>query len=234
MQYQNEVREGVFLARPNRFLAQVQIDGAEKTVHVKNTGRCRELLVPGARVYVECFGDETPRKTKYDLVAVDKAGLLINMDSQAPNRAAGEFLAAGGLLPGPGLIKAEQKWGGSRFDFYVEAGERRAFVEVKGVTLEEEGRALFPDAPTQRGVKHLRELGRAVREGYEAWVLFVIQMKGIQEFCPNERTHPEFAQALRQAQAEGVRIAAYDCRVTPRSLTLDRPVAVRLKKEETR
>lgn len=219
---------GRFLARPNRFIAHVELDGQPQICHVKNTGRCRELLVPGAQVYLEDFGPDTKRKTRYDLIAVEKGSLLINMDSQAPNKAVEEFLRAGGLWESPTLVRPETKWGNSRFDFYLEQGERKAFLEVKGVTLEQEGLALFPDAPTQRGVKHLEELTAAAAAGFEAYVLFLIQMKGVHTFRPNWELHPQFGQALVQAAQAGVHVLAYDCRVTPSSMVLDAPVPVNL------
>ena len=202
-------------------------DGREETVHVKNTGRCRELLLPGARVWLE--GSENPkRKTAFDLVAVDRGGLLINMDAQAPNRVFAEWANTGAFRPGLTLLRPETAWGGSRFDFYWEAGEHRGFVEVKGVTLERDGLALFPDAPTLRGVKHLEELAAARSAGYEAAVCFVIQMKGPRAFRPNDDTHPQFGAALRAAATAGVEVLARDCLVTPDSLTLDAPVPVEL------
>lgn len=249
MTYQ-DIHTARFLARPNRFIAQVELDGAVETVHVKNTGRCRELLVPGCTVYLE--GSANPaRRTKYDLVAVEKerpglSPLFINMDAQAPNRVFGEWMAAGlgGTLglPRPTLLRPETAWGNSRFDFYWEKsgavsmasprepGEagRKGFVEVKGCTLEEDGLALFPDAPTQRGVKHLRELIACREAGYEAAVCVVIQMAGMAAFSPNDRTHPEFGSALRDAAAAGVRVLAVECAAAPDSLTITGPVPVRL------
>lgn len=219
---------GRFLARPNRFIAHVELDGQTQICHVKNTGRCGELLVPGAQVYLEDFGPDTKRKTRYDLIAVEKGSLLINMDSQAPNKAVEEFLRVGGLWESPTLVRPETKWGNSRFDFYLEQGERKAFLEVKGVTLEQEGLALFPDAPTQRGVKHLEELTAAAAAGFEAYVLFLIQMKGVHTFRPNWELHPQFGQALVQAAQSGVHVLAYDCRVTPSTMVLDAPVPVNL------
>ena len=202
-------------------------DGREETVHVKNTGRCRELLLPGARVWLE--GSENPkRKTAFDLVAVDRGGLLINMDAQAPNRVFAEWANTGAFRPGLTLLRPETAWGGSRFDFYWEAGEHRGFVEVKGVTLERDGLALFPDAPTLRGVKHLEELAAARSAGYEAAVCFVIQMKGPRVFRPNDDTHPQFGAALRAAAAAVVEVLARGCLATPDSLTLDAPVPVEL------
>ena len=219
---------GRFLARPNRFIAHVELEGGTQVCHVKNTGRCRELLVPGARVYLEDFGPDTRRKTRYDLIAVEKGDLLINMDSQAPNKAVGEFLRAGGLWEAPTLVRPETKWGNSRFDFYLEQGDRKAFLEVKGVTLEEKGLALFPDAPTLRGVKHLEELAAAAKAGYEAYALFLVQMKGVRTFRPNWALHPQFGQALADAAAAGVTVLSYDCRVTPDSMVLDAPVPLDL------
>lgn len=227
MRYEGKIREGSFLSRPNRFVAMVEIDGKAEACHVKNTGRCAELLTPRARLYVQESGNPQ-RSTRYDVIAVQKGELLVNMDSQAPNQAAGEWLSQGGLLPFPTRIKPEASRGDSRLDFYVEAQERRLYLEVKGVTLEEDGVALFPDAPTQRGIKHIRELCRCVRDGYEAALLFVIQMKGPRLFAPNLRTHPEFGEALAQAERAGVRLLARDCLVTPESMVIDREVPVRL------
>ena len=226
MRYGNICR-GRFLARPNRFVARVEVDGAEVVCHVKNTGRCRELLVPGAAVYLERAGD-AKRKTAFDLVAVEKGDLLINMDAQAPNRVFGEFAAQGRFLPGLTAIRPEYVWGDSRFDFRLEDDAGPILVEVKGVTLEEDGEVLFPDAPTERGVKHLRGLRRAAAEGLRAAVVFVIQMEGPRLFRPNDRTHPAFGEALREAAAAGVQVLAWDCRVTPDSLTMNAPVPVML------
>ena len=220
MTYQ-EVKRGVFVSRPNRFVAYVEVDGKIEVCHVKNTGRCKELLVSGATVILEKSANPA-RKTRYDLVAVYKGGELINMDSQAPNRVAGEWLASGGLLENVTLIKPECFYKNSRFDFYVEADGRRIFIEVKGVTLEEDGVVLFPDAPTERGVKHLRELMDAKENGYEAYVLFVIQMQRCRYFTPNRATHAAFADALVEAAAAGVEIRAVTCRVTEDSLRVDR------------
>ena len=225
MQY-HSIRAARFLSRPNRFIAFVDLDGEQVVCHVKNTGRCRELLVPGCTVYLEKSGNPA-RKTAYSLVAVDKGGRLINMDSQAPNQAAGEWLAKGALGSFP-VIRPETSWGASRFDFYLESPECRGFLEVKGVTLEEDGVALFPDAPTQRGVKHLEELEACLQAGYCAWILFVIQMEGVRYFTPNVKTHPQFAQALRSAQDAGVRLLAWDCHVTPDSMSMRQPVSILL------
>ncbi len=226
MRYDN-IRPARFLSRPNRFIARVEVDGAEETVHVKNTGRCRELLIPGRTVWL-AEGSNPARKTKYDLVAVDKDGLLINMDSQAPNKVFAEWASAGHFRPGLTLLRPETVWGGSRFDFYWEAGEEKGFVEVKGCTLEAAGHARFPDAPTQRGVKHLRELMAARAEGFRCAVCFVLQMKGCHTFSPNADTHPEFAAALREARDAGVEVLALDCLVTPDSLAIDAPVPIEL------
>lgn len=227
MQYP-AVRQAQFLARPNRFVAHVLLDGQREIVHVKNTGRCRELLVPGTNVYLTP-GDNPNRKTRYDLIAVEKGPLLVNMDSQATNRVFGEWAGAGLFRPGLTLLKPETVWGNSRFDFYWEADHgRRGFVEVKGVTLEEDGHARFPDAPTLRGVKHLEELALCRQEGYEAAVCFVLQMAGMKDFAPNDATHPAFGDALRRAAAQGVEVLAMECTVTPDSLSILQPVPVRL------
>lgn len=219
------VEKASFLARPNRFIAHVDLHGRTEICHVKNTGRCRELLTPGAAVWLEPSRNPA-RKTKFDLIAVEKNGLLINMDAQAPNKVFGEWAAAGKFLPGLTNLRPEFAWEDSRFDFMLEDEAGRVFVEVKGVTLEENGEARFPDAPTERGVKHLRGLQRAVGQGYRAAVFFVIQMKGPTRFRPNDETHPAFGQALREAAENGVGVYAYDCRVTPDSLALDAPVEV--------
>ena len=226
MEY-HHIREAVFVSRPNRFIAHVTLtDGTPVRAHVKNTGRCAELLVPGARVWLE-YSQNPARSTPCDLVAVQKGELLINMDSAAPNTAAGEWLAAGGLGPLEGL-RPEYTLGESRFDFYAMQQGRPLLVEVKGCTLEQGGMARFPDAPTLRGLKHVRELTRLAGEGYRCCVLIVIQMKGIHTFCPNWQTHRDFGLALRQAADAGVEVRAVDCRVTPSSMTVDAPVPVNL------
>lgn len=231
MKYTN-IHKAIFLSRPNRFIAECLLEGKQVTVHVKNTGRCRELLLPGATVYLEePSGRE--RKTKYDLVAVEKrlsdgSTLLINMDSQAPNEAAAEFLKLGVLFPDATSIRREVTKGNSRFDFLIEQGERITYLEIKGCTLENDGIAYFPDAPTERGVKHIEELIALKNDGYGAAVLFVIQMKGITEFRPNDKTHRAFGDALRRAAAAGVDILAYDCTVTPDTMTVDQPIEVKL------
>ncbi len=226
MHYPN-ITAGRFLSRPNRFIAQVEIGGREETCHVKNTGRCRELLVPGAIVYLTA-SDNPERKTKYDLVAVEKGSRLINMDSQAPNKVVQEWLAQGGL-PGLTRIQPEYRYDQSRFDFYLEQGSQKAFLEVKGVTLEDHGVVRFPDAPTARGAKHLHELIRASREGYGAYVFLVIQMENVDHFEPNWKTDPDFGQALLEAQEAGVQILAYDCQVAPASLSIGKKVPVQIK-----
>lgn len=218
---------GRFSMRPNRFVAHVEVDGTEQIVHVKNTGRCRELLRPGATVYLQDWGVEhTGRKTRYDLIAVEKGSLLVNMDSQAPNKVFSEWAKEGRFVPGLTHLKPEAKWGNSRFDFYWEAGQRRGFVEVKGVTLEHDGLVRFPDAPTERGVKHLEELILTKEQGYEAAVCFVVQMEGMRSFSPNDETHPAFGAALRKAAAAGVRVMAMECHVTPDSLRLTKEIPV--------
>lgn len=224
MKYQNIV-EGRFIERPNRFIAYVDIGGQREKVHVKNTGRCRELLTPGAAVYLE-HSESPNRSTAYDLIAVEKEGRIVNMDSQAPNRVVLEWLQEKQLFPDLVTVKPETAYGSSRFDFYIETATDRIFMEVKGVTLEENGEARFPDAPSERAVKHVEELIRARQEGYLAYILFVIQMKGVDHLIPNAVTHPEFAGALQQAARAGVRILAYDCRVTPDSLQIADEVPV--------
>ena len=216
----------VFLSRPNRFIAHVELDGREETVHVKNTGRCRELLQPGTQVW--CQESANPnRKTRFDLITVRKGDRLINMDSQAPNIAAGEWLRAGGLGEIRNL-KAESFHGDSRFDFSFEKGGKLCFLEVKGVTLENDGVCAFPDAPTERGVKHLKGLTRLVREGYGAYVLFVIQMPDVKYLHPNDATDPAFGAALREAALNGVQVLAMDCAVTEDIMEIRLPVLVKL------
>ena len=233
MKYLNTCK-GRFIARPNRFVARVRIDGQEESVHVKNTGRCKELLIPEAEVYLEDFQNRMGnRKMRYSLIGVKKGDLMINMDSQAPNRVVKEALQSGSLqLPEmgkPERIRAEKTYGNSRLDFYVEDQEgKKGFIEVKGVTLEEEKTARFPDAPTLRGIKHIEELIRAKEEGYCAYILFVIQMKGVLRFEPNDRTHREFGDALRRAKEAGVHLLAYDCRVVQDCLELEDPVEIRV------
>ena len=220
-------REAVFLARPNRFIAQVMLDGREISVHVKNTGRCGELLLPGARVILS-QGNNPARKTKYDLVAVWKGELLVNLDAQAPNMLAAEYLPRSGLFAPDVLIRPEYTHGDSRFDFYMEDAGRRNLMEVKGVTLEEHGHAFFPDAPTQRGVKHINGLIRALEEGYESWLFFVVQMEGMTAFSPNDRTHPAFGEALRRANEAGVHLLVMGCHVDTDGAEITYPIPILL------
>ena len=224
----DRIIKGRFLDRPNRFVAHVDIGGETLPCHVKNTGRCRELLIPGVRVWLTKSGNPK-RKTAYDLIAVEKGARLINLDAQAPNAVFAQWAQAGHFIPGLDSLKAEQTFGDSRFDFSWTAGKRRGFVEVKGVTLEEDGTVYFPDAPTQRGVKNLRELIACREAGYEAAVCFVLQMAGMDVFSPNDATHPEFGAALREAARAGVKVLAVECGVTPRSLVMTRPVSVALQ-----
>ena len=227
MKYKSIVK-GKFIERPNRFIAKVEIEGVTETVHVKNTGRCRELLVKGATVYLE-KSDNPLRKTQYDLISVFKNNKnLINMDSQIPNAVTEEWLKKGNIFSKNALIRREVTHNKSRFDFYIEEEKRKIFLEVKGCTLETDGIARFPDAPTQRGVKHINELIDCISEGYEAYILFVIQMKGINHFEPNDTTHKAFGDALRQAEKSGVKILAYDCIVTPNSIDIDKEIKVKL------
>ena len=214
-----------FISRPNRFVARVELDGREETVHVKNTGRCKELLLPGARVVLVPSYNPL-RKTRYDLIGVYSRGVLLNMDSQAPNAAAGEYLRK--LFPDTD-IKPEYRHGDSRLDFYIERpGEKPLFVEVKGVTLFDRDTAMFPDAPTERGVKHIRHLIACRQDGAEALLLFIVQMKGVKRLIPNDVTHPAFGQALRDAAKAGVQIKALDCVVTEDAMTVDEEITVEL------
>lgn len=224
-----KISKGIFLDRPNRFIAHVEIQGATETVHVKNTGRCKELLLPGAEVVLE-ESQNPNRKTKFDLVCVKKGSRWINMDSQLPNQAAEEWILKGGLFPEKITLKREKKYGNSRFDLYVESEKRKAFIEVKGVTLEEQNIVRFPDAPTERGVKHIEELIRCMEDGYEAYLLFVIQMQGVEEFRSNWEMHEKFGEVLSLAEEKGVRILAYDCLVTEDTMEISFPVPVNLKK----
>ena len=224
MQY-GKIHPARFLARPNRFVARVEMEQQEVICHVKNTGRCRELLVPGATVWLE-EGTNPNRKTAYDLIAVEKGNILINMDAQAPNKVFAEWAGAGNFLPDVTAIRPEYTYGGSRLDFCLETPAGLHLVEVKGVTLEENRNARFPDAPTERGVKHIRELQGAAERGLDAAIFFVVQLKDVNSVAPNDATHPAFGQALREAAAHGVRVLAYDCNVTPDSLTIRREVPV--------
>jgi sugar fermentation stimulation protein A len=227
-----KIEKGIFLERPNRFIAKVRVKGKEEMVHVKNTGRCKELLVKGCTVYLS-VSDNPNRKTAYDLIAVEKyrenkAPLLVNMDSQIPNDVTEEFLKQGNIFSKKAVIKREVKYGDSRFDFYIEDGNKKAFLEVKGVTLEQGGIAMFPDAPTLRGIKHINELVRAKKEGYSAYILFVIQMKEVSLFKANAVTHKDFADALKYAKENGIKIIAMDCIVTENSIIIDSPVRVEI------
>lgn len=223
MIYKN-IRQAIFLDRPNRFIAHIEIDGRREVCHVKNTGRCKELLLPGAAVLVQdTWGGSSDkpssRKTRYDLISVRKGERLINMDSAAPNKVFAEWIRSGGMMENVTLIKPEYRFGNSRFDFYLETEGKRVLVEVKGVTLEDSGVVRFPDAPTERGVKHLRELISGLEAGYEAYIVFIIQMKDVRYFEPNGETHPEFAETLREAVQAGVQVLAVDCRVTENSIS---------------
>lgn len=229
MNYERIV-EAVFLRRPNRFIAHVLYHGKEEVAHVKNTGRCAELLQPGAVVYLQ-ESDNPDRKTKWDLIGVKKGEKVINMDSQIPNYAVKEWLEGGNLFPNITLIRTEKTYKNSRFDLYVEYEDKKAFIEVKGVTLEQNGVVRFPDAPSERAVKHLKELEEAAKEGYETYVFFVIQMKGVRYFTPNRITHPEFADALVHAASSGVHVLAYDCNVTENSIFINEEVPVVLENE---
>ena len=225
MQYKNIV-PGIFLKRPNRFIAHIEIDGKEEICHVKNTGRCRELLPSGECVWCEKSNNPT-RKTAYDLITVRKGNRLINMDSQAPNAAAKEWLENGGLGSIENL-RPESRHGESRFDFSFTKDGIPCFLEVKGVTLETDGVCAFPDAPTTRGAKHLRELTQLAKNGYGAYILFVIQMSDVAYLHPNDATDPDFGKALREAADAGVKILAMDCAITPDTMEIHSPVEVRL------
>ncbi len=226
MKYKN-IKKGIFIARPNRFIAHVEIDGVTEVCHVKNTGRCKELLLPGAVVYVQ-KSDNPNRKTGFDLISVIKGNRHINMDSQVPNKVVQDWLEKGSLFKEVKLIKPESKYKNSRFDFYVETQKDKIFIEVKGVTLEENNVVLFPDAPTERGVRHINELIESLREGYKAYVIFVIQMKDVDYFTPNSVTHKEFAEVLKSAHKKGVKILALDCVVEEGFIEIDKQVEVRL------
>ena len=221
----DRIHAGVFQARPNRFIALVDLEGETRRCHVPNTGRLRELLLPGVRAWCQ-FHPEPGRKTAWTLIAVERDGVVVNLDSQAPNHVAAEYVAGGGLGIVPDFVKPEQVFGDSRLDLYYEAGAVKGYVEVKGVTLEEDGVARFPDAPTQRGRKHLLALKAAVAAGYRATALFVIQMEGVSTFSPNTPRDPAFAQALSEAAAAGVEVKAVTCRVTPETLSITGEVPV--------
>ena len=225
MIYDN-IKKGIFISRPNRFIAHVEINGKIEICHVKNTGRCKELLIFGAIVYVN-YVDNPKRTTFYDLVAVYKGNTLINIDSQAPNKVFGEYLLQNRLFDDVTTIKAESKYGNSRFDFYVETSTTKAFIEVKGVTLEKNSVAMFPDAPTERGIKHLNELAVCIEDGYEAFMIFVIQMKGIDYFTPNYKTHQAFGDILFKVNNLGVKTFAFDCYVKSDKIVIDKPIPIR-------
>lgn len=226
MRYDN-IHKGKFLSRPNRFIANVEIDGKAEVCHVKNTGRCKELLIEGCTVWLE-HSDSESRKTAFDLVAVEKGDRLINMDSQAPNKAVGEWLREKMPFGESFSVYPEKKYGNSRFDFYLESQDRKIFMEVKGCTLEKDGVVLFPDAPTLRGVKHIEELSHCLDEGYESYIMILVQMSDVKYFTPNYDTHPEFGEALEKASRKGVKILCYDCNVTHESMTVGKPVKVKL------
>lgn len=223
----NKTVKATFIERPNRFVAKVNLDGEEIYCHVKNTGRCRELLQPGVDVWLE--DSENPnRKYRYSLVSVRKGDRMVNMDSQAPNKAVGEWLKNESLFKDIKLLKPESRYGSSRFDFYCEYEDKKAFIEVKGVTLENDGVVSFPDAPTERGARHVAELIECIKDGYEAYIIFVIQMKNVLCFEPNEDHDPIFAKTLRKAQQEGVNIIAVDCFVSDSEMIIEEPVQVKL------
>jgi sugar fermentation stimulation protein A len=226
MKYYN-IKKGIFIDRPNRFIAHVEIDGRVEICHVKNTGRCKELLTARAEVLVQDCG-HPGRKTQYDLISVWKGQRLVNMDSQVPNSLFREWLTTSGYFPDLRTVKSEQTYGNSRFDYYLETKDRKIFVEIKGVTLEEDGVARFPDAPTERGVKHLKELMACMEEGFEAMVVFFVQMKGIRHFEPNDQMHPQFGDALRALAAKGAKILAIDCLVTEETIIPEAMIDVRL------
>ena len=225
MRYQN-ICKGRFLRRPNRFIAIVDIEGEEITCHVKNTGRCRELLVEGATVFLEYCWNNPNRKTRYDLIAVYKGDMLVNMDSQATNKVVGEYLPI--LFSDITKARPETKYQNSRFDFYVETEQKKIFLEVKGVTLEENGVARFADAPTERGIKHMQELIACLEEGYDAYIIFVIQMEGMHLFEPNVATHPAFGKVLKEAEDAGVKIRCLGCTVEPDGLWISYEIPYRL------
>lgn len=229
MKYER-IEQGRFLERPNRFIAYVEILGKKEVVHVKNTGRCAELLTPNATVYVQ-RAEQSNRKTQWDLIAVQKEQRMINMDSQIPNKVVEEWICKGNLFPNATLIRPETVYGNSRFDLYVEVDGRKIFIEIKGVTLEEDGVVRFPDAPTERGIKHVEELAKAVKEGYEAYVFFVVQMKDVKYFTPNRKTHAAFADAIKKASEQGVKILAYECQVEKDSIELAKEIPVLLEDE---
>ncbi len=230
MKYNNIIK-GTFIERPNRFIAKVNINGDEEIVHVKNTGRCKELLTAGCNVYL-AVSDNPLRKTRCDLICSEKitesGSILINLDSQVPNDIAAEWLPLSGLFSDKAIYKREYTYQKSRFDFYIEDGSRKIFLEVKGVTLENDGVVSFPDAPTERGVKHLKELESATKDGYEAYILFVIQMKDVKYFTTNDINHKEFGDTLKKVKKCGVKVIAMDCVVTPDEIYIDKEVLIKL------
>lgn len=223
----NKTVKAIFLERPNRFVAKVLLDSEEIYCHVKNTGRCRELLQPGAEIYLEDSNNPN-RKYRYSLVTVKKGDRLVNMDSQAPNKAVGEWLKKGALFEDIKLLKPESTYGSSRFDFYCEYGDKKAYIEVKGVTLENDNVVSFPDAPTERGARHVCELMECIKDGFEAYIIFVVQMKDVLYFTPNENHDPEFASALKKAKAAGVNVLAVDCMVSEDEMILQDAVEVQI------
>ena len=226
MKYENIIR-GKFIERPNRFIAHVEVNGKTEICHVKNTGRCKELLIPGVTVFLQ-ENDNPKRKTKFSLIGVIKGERIVNIDSQVPNKAVHEWILKGNLFKEVTLVKPEKTYNKSRFDFYVETKEKKIFMEVKGVTLEENNVVRFPDAPTERGVKHINELCDCIKEGYEAYIVFVIQMRGVSYFEPNDETHKEFGDALRKAKKLGVNIVAVDCEIKEDSIEIADYVEVRV------
>lgn len=226
MIYEN-MKQGIFHERPNRFVTMVEIDGKIEKCHVKNTGRCKELLIPGVTVYVQ-EQDKASRKTKYDLISVEKGNRVVNIDSQVPNKIAYDWIRQGNYFKDITHIQREKTYGNSRFDIYLETLDKKIFIEVKGVTLEEDNIAMFPDAPTTRGIKHIKELTKAIEEGYEAYIIFVIQIEGVIKFKPNDITHPEFGEALRLAKSQGLNILAYDCQVKPDRIKMANPIPIEL------
>lgn len=223
----NNIKEGVFLFRPNRFIANIEIEGKVEVCHVKNTGRCKELLIPGTKVYVQ-ESDNPLRKTRYDLISVYKGTKLFNIDSIAPNKVFAEWASDSGYFGISPLIKSECRYGNSRFDFYIESDNRKIFVEVKGVTLEKDGVLMFPDAPTERGLKHINELIECVHDGYEAYAVFIVQTDEAKYFTPNRNTHEAFADALKNAEKAGVKILCLCCNVKHNEITAKDFVKVRI------
>ena len=221
----NNIKEAVFIKRPNRFVAHVLIDGKEEICHVKNTGRLGELLLPDAKVYVQHHSNPN-RKTRYSLIAVEKDGVIYNIDSQAPNQLALEWVKSGRFLESVTYVKPEKTYKKSRFDLYIEAEDKKIFMEVKGVTLNQDGIGMFPDAPTERGRKHVLELCEALEEGYEAYILFVVKFKPVHGFAPNTSRQPDFTESLKYAREKGVHIMAVCCEVSPQELCIDREIPV--------